>query len=372
MKKINAKTSSRKYPILIKPDIIKDAPGLIENNFRDAEKIIFVTNDVLEDLYGDMIKQFLQSVPYQSRMLVIKDGEDQKNLENADLAYSMMIENNMHRNDLVISFGGGVIGDLAGFIASTFHRGLKLLHMPTTIIGQVDSSIGGKVVVNYHGVKNVIGSFYQPHMIIMDTFFLQTLDEHQIINGLSEIVKYGLVFDSRILTMLDTMVETDNKDRLFKLAGYPGFEDIIFRCARTKTKVVEKDEFDTGYRNFLNFGHTVGHAIEKASGLTGISHGRAVAMGMIVANEISFNLGIMNRIFKDKVMALFKKLKLPCCLPVELNTGAVMDALKFDKKFTGASNKFVLLKGINKPAFYYNLQKNIIIDSINNCINNYI
>ncbi len=205
MKIIYAQTTLRKYPVYIGREIIKSAPGLLSKHFPGSEKILFITNDVVHGIYGAIIDDFLGSCTKSVKKIIIKDGEEQKNLENTRYIYKNMLDFNMHREDLVIAFGGGVIGDLAGFAASTFHRGIRLLQIPTTIISQVDSSIGGKTVVNFENVKNVIGSFYQPHAIIMDTLFLETLEEKDIINGLAEIVKYGIIFDRKILKLLNNL-----------------------------------------------------------------------------------------------------------------------------------------------------------------------
>ena len=224
------------------------------------------------------------------------------------------------------------------------------------------------MVINYQKVKNVIGSFYQPHMVMVDPAFLYTLDENQLINGLAEIVKYGLVFDKRILKKLEENVSQSEEKRLFGLVKSEAFSEIIYECAKIKIKVVEKDEFDQDYRNLLNFGHTIGHCIEAASGLKKINHGRAVSMGMMVAIDISVKMGLVGGDLKEKTIKLYKKLKLPYKIP-GLDTGKIISSLKYDKKSTKGKNKFVLLKGINRPFFYYGLDLDVIISSIDSCIN---
>ncbi len=370
MKSINAKTRLRKYPVYLKPGLFKETPALIEKNFKDAQNILLVTNDKIFGIYQKEINGLLKKTPFKSSIIIVGDGESYKNLKSLEVIYSEMVNNALHRNDIVIAFGGGVIGDLAGFAASTFHRGLKLIHIPTTIIGQVDSSIGGKVVVNYQKIKNVIGSFYQPHMVMIDPAFLYTLDEDQIINGLAEIVKYGLVFDKKILEKLEENISQPGEERLFSLIRAEAFSDIIYECAKIKIKVVEKDEFDRDYRNLLNFGHTIGHCIEAASDLKKINHGQAVSMGMIAAIDISIKLGLAVSDLKEKAIKLYKKLKLPYKIP-GIDTEKIISSLKYDKKSIKGKNKFVLLKGINKPFFYYDLKIDVITDSINSCINYY-
>ena len=360
---ITAKTKQKRYPVYV--DIKFDVffPVLIKKRFQDSEKIILVTNNKIFALYEDKIKSTLEECLLPYEIIIIKDGEEYKNLESADYIYSRLIDFNVHRNDVVVAFGGGVIGDLAGFAASTFNRGMKLIHCPTTIISQVDSCMGGKVGVNYKKIKNMIGSFYQPDAVIIDPAFNYTLDEDQIINGLGEVVKYGIVFDKTILDKLLKNVEEEDDDKLFRLIKTEAFKAIICRCCCIKIKVAGKDEFDMGYRNLLNFGHTVGHCIENAFDLKEINHGKAISMGMLIAIDISISLGLLKEEFKKRIIELYKKLKLPYIIP-EIDIEKIIDAIKYDKKFKTAQNKFVLLKGMNKPLFYYNLEKSIIIDNI--------
>jgi 3-dehydroquinate synthase len=356
MKIVNAQTTLRKYPVYIGRGIMDSAPVLINKHFSCAEKILFITNDVVHGIYGAKIDGFLKSCTKSVKKIIIKDGEEQKSLENTKYIYENMLDFNMHRDDVVIAFGGGVIGDLAGFAASTFHRGIKLLQMPTTIISQVDSSIGGKAVVNFENVKNVIGCFYQPHAII--------------INGLAEIVKYGIIFDRKILKLLNKLaLEKINPGKPNRLISLPQFEDIIYTCAKIKASVVKKDEFDNNYRNLLNFGHTAGHAIEKISGFKGLNHGQAVAIGMIIAIDISISLSLLEGSFKQEIIGLYKLLKLPYSLDLGETLNArladdIFDAMKFDKKFSASANKFILLKGINRPVIFHNVEAKVIKEAI--------
>jgi 3-dehydroquinate synthase len=364
IKIINVRTILKKYQIVISSEIFEIFSEIINSDFKDINKIILVTNDRIYPLYKEKLQKMLKSCKIAYKIIIIKDGEKYKNLDTAQFLYDKLIDYNFHRNDLIIAFGGGVIGDLAGFIASTFHRGTKLLQFPTTIIGQVDSSIGGKVVVNFNEIKNVIGCFYQPDMVLMDPVLLNTLDESQIINGLAEIVKYGIIFDKNILKILDDNTIGLADERLPELVRSKSFTDLVYECCKIKVKVIEKDEFDTGYRNLLNFGHTIGHAIEKVSKLGTVNHGMAVGLGMIVALDISENLGILKNGFKDDFLQLYKKLKLPFKIPENLNPEDIINALKFDKKFTDSKNKFVLLKGMNRPVIVENIDKKMINDCI--------
>jgi len=365
IKIINVNTVLKKYQIVISSGIFEIFHEVINSDFKDINKIVIVTNDKIFPLYKEKLQNMLKACNVVSKIIIIKDGEKYKSLESAQFIYDKLIDQNFHRNDLIIAFGGGVIGDLVGFVASTFHRGTKLLQFPTTIIGQVDSSIGGKVVVNFNEIKNVIGCFYQPDMVLIDPDLLKSLDENQIINGLAEIVKYGIIFDKNILKILDENTIGLADERLLELVKNKSFTDLIYECCKIKVKVIEKDEFDTGYRNLLNFGHTIGHAIEKVSKLGTINHGMAVGLGMIVALDISENLNILKNGFKDDFLQLYNKLKLPFRIPANLSTEDIINALKFDKKFTDSKNRFVLLKGLNKPVIMENINLKLIADCIN-------
>ena len=364
IKIINVQTILKKYQIVIRTGILERFHKVISSDFKDINKIVLVSNDRIYPLYKEKLQKMLKACKVPFEIVIIKDGEKYKSLESTQYIYGKLVNLNFHRNDLIVAFGGGVIGDLAGFVASTFHRGTKLLQFPTTIIGQVDSSIGGKVVVNFDEIKNVIGCFYQPDMVLIDPGLLKTLDETQIINGLAEIVKYGIIFNRNILKVLDENISGLADERLFELVKSSSFTDLIYECCKIKAKVIEKDEFDTGNRNLLNFGHTIGHAIEKVSKLETINHGMAVALGMIVALDISENLNILKNGFKDDFLQLYEKLKLPFKIPANLNAEDIISALKFDKKFTDSKNRFVLLKGMNKPAIVENIDEKLIAGCI--------
>jgi len=370
MKKIIAKTKLRNYPVIIESGILlgesSRAGTILKKIFPGSEKVVLVTDEKVLSLYKHKIDGLLSSTDKEHKIVTFPDGEKSKNLSCTKIIYRKLLDFNIHRNDLIIAFGGGVIGDLTGFAASTFHRGIKLLHIPTTIISQVDSSIGGKVVVNLNSFKNIIGSFYQPHAVIIDLALLSTLKEKEIINGLAEVLKYGIVFDKKIIELINIIlkkIDQNSEKILFELIRNKKFEEIIYRCCKIKTEVVYKDEFDTGLRNLLNFGHTFGHAIEKATELEEISHGEAVAIGMILAIDLSIKLRLSGQEIKDEIIKLYKALKLQHELPW-IDPDLILAAIKFDKKFTSKQDRFILLKALNRPLFYCNIDEKIIRQSI--------
>jgi len=364
MKSILVNTSSRKYKILFGENIIKNILTFLKEEFPGDNKKILVSNEKIYGIYGKRFEDiFSGEADFSS--IILKDGEKYKNIDVIKSIYHELINLNTHRNDIVISLGGGVVGDTTGFGAATFNRGMNLVHCPTTIMSQTDSSIGGKTAINFENIKNVIGSFYQPHLIIIDTFFLRTLEEKEIINGLGEIVKYGLVFDYKIIEDLLAIAKEcrNNEDRLFEIIRNKKFNDIIYKCAKLKSEIVEKDEFDTGERQLLNFGHTIGHALEKAAGFEMLNHGQAVALGMLCAVEISLSLGMLNMEFKNELIKLYEILKLPTHIK-NMDQQKIFDALKFDKKFYSNINKFILLESVNKPVIIAGVDEKIIKKSI--------
>jgi len=369
MKKIKVKTLFSQYNILFEKNLLKKSGELIKLHFKEAEKIVLVTNKKIYDIYGRDLIGYLKKI-FPVFQIVLKDGEQYKNLKTLEEIYEKLQIINVHRNDVLIAFGGGVVGDTAGFAAATYNRGMNLVQFPTTIISQTDSSIGGKVVVNFNNVKNVIGSFYQPGLVLIDPVLLETLPERELINGFGEIIKYALISDFEIIKKIKYVSDSfkEKKNRLKILIKSDEFFDIISMCASIKAKIVEKDEFDLNYRNILNFGHTIGHSLEKTLGFKNISHGKAVALGMLCALDISISLDYLNKEFKNEIIEVYKLLKLP--LKIE---GAHLEDiylnLKYDKKFTSNEMKFIVLKDLNKPFIIKNLDESFIKDSI---INNMI
>jgi 3-dehydroquinate synthase len=350
MEPIIVNTALRKYKILFGENIIGNILSYLKDEFYGDNKKIIISNEKVDKIYGKKFDEIFSNETNFSK-IILKDGEKYKNMDVLKSIYLQLINLNAHRNDILIALGGGVIGDIAGFAASTFNRGTNLLQCPTTIIAQTDSSIGGKVAVNFENIKNVIGSFYQPHLIIIDTFFLRSLEEKEIINGMGEIVKYGLVFDYKIIDdLLDIANKFRNKEeRLYEIIKNEKFNNIIYKCAKIKSEIIEKDEFDMNERQLLNFGHTVGHALEKTAGFDMLNHGQAVALGMLCAVEISLNLGMLNNGFKNELIELYKILKLPICIE-NITLEKIFESLKFDKKFYSNINKFVLLENVNMPV----------------------
>jgi 3-dehydroquinate synthase len=301
-------------------------------------KVVVVTNPVVKKLYGETVMQSLKEAGCEPFILEAPDGEEYKSLEWAGKLYEQLAGLKSERKTPVLALGGGVIGDLGGFVAATYMRGVPLFQLPTTLLSQVDSSIGGKVAVNHGQLKNNVGTFYQPEMVLSDISVLKTLPEVQVTNGLAEVIKYGIIRDKKLFQIIEN-----------NLAGLKSIEEkiteeVIARCAVIKAEIVEKDERDLGLRNILNFGHTTGHAIETVSNFQ-VGHGQAVAIGMVAAGMISRKLGVLAAYELNKIKYLLMKSGLPVNFS-DLNINRILQVMKHDKKNSGGKVKFILLESI--------------------------
>lgn len=305
-----------------------------------GDKAIIISNTDVDRLYGDMVRQGLQKEGFKTVSLLVAEGEQHKSLDTAARLYAGLQNARAERSTPVLALGGGVIGDLAGFVAATYMRGLPLVALPTTLLAQVDSSLGGKTAVDHGTVKNSIGVFHHPQLVIADTFTLNSLLPAEVSNGLAEVIKYGMIQDRPFFNLLEK-----------KIAGIRALEnelleEVVQRCAYIKARIVEKDERDTGLRNILNFGHTIGHAIEAASDYK-IGHGQAIAIGMVKASVISNRLGIL----PARDLARLKDLLLQAGLPVRmppLDMPRVLRAMDHDKKVVNGKTRFILPKRIGR------------------------
>lgn len=338
MQKIRVKLAPG-YNIHIGVGILADTGQVLkELGFKD--KAVIITDPSVGRLYGDSLRQALGSRGFKSVILEVPVGEENKSLVSAMRLYAELTDFGAERLTPVLALGGGVIGDLAGFVAATYMRGVPLIQIPTTLLAQVDSSIGGKVAVNHHRLKNKIGAFYQPRAVIADIETLSSLPQSEIISGLGEVVKYAVIKDAAFFTELEATIEKLlARDKL-------AMESTVARCAAIKAAVVEKDEKDLGLRNILNFGHTVGHALETISNY-GIAHGQAVAIGIMAAAGIAQEMGVFQ--FRDliRMRKLLKNTGLMTSLP-PVDVKKVLELMKHDKKVQGGKIRFVLPRAIGE------------------------
>ncbi|HXF51327.1 MAG TPA: 3-dehydroquinate synthase [Dehalococcoidia bacterium] len=303
-----------------------------------------VSDDTVLSLHGEATLAALRRAGYEADAFAFPAGEASKRLETAEAVYDWLVSRRAERSDAVVALGGGVVGDLAGFVAATFLRGMPFVQVPTSLLAMVDASIGGKVAVDHREGKNLIGAFYQPRLVVEDVSLLATLPERSLREGYAEVIKHGFIRDPAILDDLER-----HADAL--LAAEPGITaEIVARNVRIKADVVSRDERDTtGLRAILNYGHTIGHAIEAATGYGRVLHGEAIAVGMMAAAEIGERIGLTPPHVRERQRALLERFGLPVRLP-GVSVDAALDAIALDKKTAGRRVRWVLLRDVGAPT----------------------
>ena len=338
MKKLNIDLANRNYDILIGRDLLAKTGRLIAERFNTS-RIAVVTHPSIRQLFGEQIASELTTVGQAPEFIEVPEGESSKSLQQAEAIYDRLLEMNCDRKSALVALGGGVVGDLTGFIAATYQRGIPFVQIPTTLLSQVDSSVGGKTAVNHPRGKNMIGSFYQPKLVVIDLNTLHTLPQNEFRAGLAEVVKYGIIADARLFAFLE-----ENAEAILSQDSHC-LEHIIETSCAIKAGVVEKDEHESRYRMILNFGHTFGHAIETLTGYTGYLHGEAVAIGMVQAAWLSTETGRCSEDVPHRITGLLKKLGLPS-QPPDLKSQDIIKSMYHDKKTEHNQLRFVLVKGI--------------------------
>jgi 3-dehydroquinate synthase len=283
---------------------------------------------------------------FSPSLIVVPAGETAKSLKTVQHGYDLLATHRLERNSFIVALGGGVVGDLAGFVAATYLRGVTFVQVPTTLLAQVDSSVGGKVGVNLKAGKNLVGAFYQPKLVLCDLDTLDTLPEREFRAGLAEVIKYGIIYDARLFAQLERDLPKLLRREPETLAG------VVARCCEIKAEVVGQDETDGGLRAILNFGHTIGHAIENISGYGKYLHGEAIAIGQVAATKLSFALTGLSGRDTDRVEDLFKLAGLPGFIKLNaIQRKKLLAAMKLDKKVSGGEIKFVLAERIGKAVW---------------------
>lgn len=334
--KLDVDLGERSYPIYIGAGIYADADYYREH--VGGSQVMIVTNETIAPLYLDETAEALSG--YEVKSCVLPDGEEYKTLDVLNRIYTALLKGRFSRRSTLIALGGGVIGDMTGFAAATYQRGVDFIQVPTTLLSQVDSSVGGKTGVNHLMGKNMIGAFYQPRLVLADTSTLNTLDDRQLSSGLAEVIKYGLIIDAEFFTWLEK-----NMDAL--LARDPvALAYAIQRSCRCKADVVEADEKESGQRALLNLGHTFGHAIETGMGYGEWLHGEAVATGMCMAADMSRRQGWLSAQSCDRIYRLIEQARLPIVPPKALTSERFIELMAVDKKVVDGRLRLVLLKEI--------------------------
>ena len=353
MKIIKVDLKKRAYNIIV-GNMILGSLGKHLKKLDIGNDAYVISNAAIKNKYGKALNKTLKNSGFDIRFKLIPDTEKSKSIEMASLIIQDITRYDKKRRVFIIAFGGGVIGDLAGFIASIYKRGISYLQVPTTLLAQVDSGIGGKTAVDLIQGKNLVGTFYQPRLVFSDVGILKSLDSRQIKTGLAEVIKYGVIKDPQLFIYL----EKKYRDILNLTTAASEF--IVRRCSEIKAKVVQEDEREEkGTRTVLNFGHTLGHAIEAAADYKGYSHGEAVALGMLLACDISKKLKLITNATARRIESLIKIVGLPTQIR-KIPFDEIIEAHYRDKKFIGAKNKFVLIKGIGKTKIIENIPLGMI------------
>ena len=343
MKILNVDLAERSYPIYIGSGLLKDKE-MITRHVK-TRTICIITNTTVSKLYLENLKDLLDG--YQVVEVIIDDGEEFKNYDSLNHIYTKLLENQCNRDTTIMALGGGVVGDIAGYAAASFLRGIPFIQIPTTLLAQVDSSVGGKTGINHLLGKNMIGAFYQPQAVVVDLNVLKTLDNRQISAGLAEVIKYGLIWDKDFFKFLEHNIEN------LKQLDFEYLEQTIYKSCEIKAKVVSRDEKESGIRAILNLGHTFGHAIENCLGYGAWLHGEAVGCGMVLAAKMSLTQGWLTETEFDRVKKLISHANLPTEKP-NIAYEDFISAMKLDKKNKDKEIYLVLQQGIGKAILTNN------------------
>jgi 3-dehydroquinate synthase len=353
---VNVSLGDRSYAIEIGAGL--DQAGERLSGLGFGKKMAVVTNPTVKELYGQRLVESLKAAGFLVMSIEIPDGEKYKNLDWANSIYTALLINSFDRKSALVALGGGVIGDLTGFAAATFMRGVPFVQVPTTLLAMVDSSVGGKTGVNHPMGKNMIGAFYQPKKVLMDLGVLSTLPKEELLSGMAEVIKYGVIWDAGLFEYLG-----ENRDRI--LALDPGaLAHVVRRSCEIKAEVVSKDEREGGLRAILNFGHTVGHAIETAENYT-MRHGHAIAIGMVYASRLAHRTGLCDASVPERVEELIRSYGLPADLSALARKPSVtelMGTMQLDKKAEGGKVKFVLPKKIGEVVITKEWDEEVLKD----------
>jgi len=361
-KRITLPLKDHSYSILIGHDMLREFPRYIKGLGLGKDAVI-ISHPVIERLHGVKLAAGLRKAGYSVKVFNVPEGESSKSAAHALRLIESIAAYDVDRKVFIIALGGGVIGDLAGFVAATYKRGVPYVQVPTTFLAQVDSAIGGKTAIDLKYGKNLVGAFYQPKLVVSDTKVLKTLSRRQVRNALAEVVKYGVIADAALFVYLE-------RNHKKALKGDPKvLAHIVERCSRIKAKAVAMDERDTrGVRVMLNFGHTVGHAIEAAGRYGQYQHGEAVALGMRVAAAISHALKLLKAVDAARIDQLLTDIGLPQKID-RVKIRDIVDLMRHDKKFTAGRNRFVLATGIGRVKVVEGVAMDVITTAIRNYLN---
>ena len=349
--KILVPIEKKSYEVIIEPDILnKIGQELIELGIKRTRKILIISNKEIATLYGENILGSLRSNNYVVEICIIKEGEIHKNVNTLNKIYDAAFEYKLERNSLMIALGGGIVGDITGLAAATWLRGIDYIQIPTTLLSMVDSSVGGKTAVNHPKGKNLIGSFYQPKAVYIDTNTLITLPKREFKAGMAEVIKYGIIKDKELFEFLENEANINQINNLEKKS----LIKIINKSIKTKSEIVSMDEQESGIRAILNYGHTFGHVIENLCGYGEYLHGEAISIGMRIAGDIACNKGLWSLEESVRQNNLLKSYGLPIKIP-RISKTEILKIVMGDKKVKDGRIRFILPKNIGEVGIFDNV-----------------
>jgi len=348
LRTIRVELSANPYPVVIGAGALGQLGGqILAQGIKAGTKVLVVTNPVVQEHYGTVALNSLRDAGFDANTLVLEAGEDQKTPASVALIHDAAFARRLERGSLIVALGGGVVGDMAGFAAATWLRGIAVVQVPTTLLAMVDAAIGGKTGVNHPGGKNLIGAFHQPRLVLIDPTTLATLPEREFRAGMAEVIKYGVIGDAPLFAELEQAAAADGSGGLACQAavGPALLQRLLERSAAAKARVVAADEREGGLRAILNYGHTLGHVVEALCGYGTYLHGEAVGIGMLAAGEIACAMGLWSPEEQRRQRALVQAAGLPLAMPA-LDPEAVLTCLQGDKKVIDGKVRFVLPTGI--------------------------
>ena len=346
----------RSYPIYIGANLLSSLGSLFRRH-RLPKTVVIITDSTVGPLYLKRVRRSLSSSGFAVHALIIPPGEKQKSLGRADLLYAELLRRRIERRSTIVALGGGVIGDLAGFIASTYQRGIYLVQVPTTLLAQVDSSVGGKVGVNHALGKNMVGAFYQPSFVAADVTTLKTLPPREIVCGLGEVLKYGVIMDRNFFLYVEQNIGRILSKETRILAR------VVAECCRKKAYVVSRDELEENLRAILNFGHTVGHALEHAGNYRTLKHGEAILLGMVAETFMAHRLGFVSSTDAGRLENAVLRVSIPR-LSQKFFSPRLLETMRIDKKVSGGEIRLVLPTSVGKVMLPLPVPEKKIIEAL--------
>ena len=354
MRSVNIDLGNRSYEIKIGNDLLGDTQEFLP--WIRGNQVLIVTNEIVAPIYLEKLKRAIDTKDVNE--IILPDGEHTKSLTTAETIFDTLLKIPCDRDVTIVALGGGVVGDMAGFVAACYQRGVSFLQIPTTLLSQVDSSVGGKTAVNHARGKNMIGAFHQPVRVVSDITVLETLPEREFSAGMAEVIKYGVINDLEFFEWLETNMESVmSKDT-------EALEFAIERSCLDKAEIVERDERESGVRALLNLGHTFGHAVEAGLGYGHWLHGEAVAIGMVMAAHMSHLAGDLSEAERDRIQTLLRRANCPVDARIDLDPQRMLDLMQVDKKVQAGRVRLVLLKGIGQAYLTRDYDNTLLSDTL--------